>query len=94
MEERLVAVQPDRPSDVLDGQLVLARLVSQHAEQMKRIGMVGIDLQDLPVELLRCLEVAGLVMLQGQCQCFSDRCHADGFHHVLILLLILLLSCS
>ena len=55
--------------------LVLARLVSQHAEQMKRIGMVGIDLQDLPIDLLGRLEPTGLVVFQGQRECFGNRCH-------------------
>ncbi len=40
MEGKHIPFQPDRPINSLDGNPVLAHLVSQHAEKMKRIGMM------------------------------------------------------
>ena len=41
-----IPFQPDRPSDVLDGDLVLAHLVGNHAEKMPRIGMIRLGLRE------------------------------------------------
>ena len=38
-----LAFQADRPSNVFDGHLVLAHLVSNHAEKMNRIGLIRLD---------------------------------------------------
>ena len=75
MEGSLIPFQPDRPSNVLDGNLVLARLVSNHAEKMPRIGMIRLDRENLPVNLLGGLQPAGLMMLDRNRQCFGNRCH-------------------
>ncbi len=40
MEGKRIPVQPDRPLNVFDGNLMLAQLVSHHAEKMNRIGMI------------------------------------------------------
>ena len=44
MEVRRIPVQADRPLDVLDGDLMLAHLVGNHAEKMKRVRMVRFSL--------------------------------------------------
>ena len=46
MEGSRVPVQLDRPSNVLDGNLVLAHLVGNHAEKMHRVGMIRLDLRE------------------------------------------------
>ena len=40
MESSHIAFHPDRPSNVFDGNLVLAHLGSNYAEKMDRIGMI------------------------------------------------------
>ena len=69
------ALQPDRPSNVLDGDLVPAHLVGNHAEKMDRIGMIRIDRENLPVDLLGRLQPAGLMVLDRNCKCFGNGCH-------------------
>ncbi len=55
MEDGLGPLQFDRPSKVFDGDLMLAHLVRNHAEKMNRIGMIRLDREDLPVNLLGSL---------------------------------------
>ena len=54
--------------NVIDGQVVSADLMSDHAEQMQGIDMARLDLQDLPVKLLRLKKVARLVVSHRQAQ--------------------------
>ncbi len=68
-------VQPDRPLDALDGGLVLARLRSNHAEKMERIGMIRLDRENLPIDLLGSLQPTALMVLDRNRQCFGSRCH-------------------
>jgi hypothetical protein len=75
MEGSRTAVQADRPANVLDGNLVLARLGSDHAEKMNRIGLTRFNLQNPPVDLLGGLQPAGLMVLDRDRQCFGNRCH-------------------
>ena len=50
---------------MLDGHLVLARLIGHHPEKMNCVSLVRIDGENLPVELLGGLSTAGLMMLDG-----------------------------
>ena len=75
MEGSRIPFQPDRPSNVFDGNLVLAHLVSNHAEKMERIGLIRLDCENLPIDLLGSLQPAGLMVLDRNRQCFGNRCH-------------------
>jgi hypothetical protein len=55
---------------VLDGDLVLAHLVSNHAEKMDRIRMARFRLQNSPVDLLGGLQPTGLMVLDRNRQYF------------------------
>jgi len=44
---------PKMRGRLVDGQVAFAHLMGEDAEQMQRIGILGVDLQALPVELLR-----------------------------------------
>ena len=79
MEDGHVAFQPDRPSDVFDGNLVLARLAGDHAEKMNRIGLIRFDLEDPPIDLLGGLQPAGLMVLERNRQCFGNRRHIADY---------------
>ena len=63
MEEGGAALQGNRPSNVLQGRLVLARLGSDHAEQVQGVGMVRCDGENLLIDLLGSLEAAALMVL-------------------------------
>ncbi len=76
MKGSRTALQLDRPANVLDGDLVLAHLVSNYAEKMPRIGMIRFSLQNLPVELLGSLQPTGLMVLYRNRQGFGNRCHS------------------
>ena len=58
-------LQGDRTFNVSDGRLVLARLVSDHAEKVHRIGVVRLGREDLPIDLPGRLQPAGLMVLEG-----------------------------
>ena len=77
MEDRHVPVQADCPSDALDGHLVLPDLVRNHTQKMQRVGLIGLDGEDLPVDLLGSLQLPSLVVLDRHRQCLGDRCHAQ-----------------
>ena len=53
------------------------KLLSRKAikDRQRAIGLARLDGQDLPVDLFSCLQPPGLVMSQGNCQCFGNRCH-------------------
>ena len=63
VEGSRMPLQGDRASNVIDGGLVLARLGSEHAEKMERVGMIRRDGENLPIDLLGSLQPAGLVVL-------------------------------
>ncbi len=69
-------VYADRPLDVLYRNLVLAQLGSHHAEKMNRIGLIRLDGENLPINLLGGLQPTGLMVLERNGQCFGNRCHA------------------
>ena len=55
-------MEPDSPSNVFDGNLVPARLVSDHAQQMERVGMIRRDGKNLLINLLGRLQPSGLMV--------------------------------
>ena len=62
-----------------DGSLVLARLVSNHAEKMEGIGLIRFDRENLPVDLLGSLQPATLMVLDGNRQCFGNVRHKTNY---------------
>jgi hypothetical protein len=75
MKNGIGLVQPDRPFDVLDGDLMRTPLGSHHAEKMERIGLIRLDLQNLPIYLLGSLQAASLMVLDSDRQGFGNRRH-------------------
>jgi hypothetical protein len=65
-------VARDRPADEVDGNRMVTAPVGDHAEKMQAIGVVGIDREDLAVESLRLVELAGLMQRQGRSQGLCD----------------------
>ena len=74
------AVQFNRSANEFDGDLVLARLGGPAGQQMDSFGMIRIELENLPIDLLGCRQIAGSMMLDSQCEGFVNRGHAihDG----------------
>ena len=75
MEECRVPLQPDRAANIFDGSLVLAHLGGNHAEKMERVGVIRLDRKNLPIDLLGSLQSTGLMVLNGNRQCFENCCH-------------------
>ena len=75
MEDGRTALQRDRPFDVLDGNLVLAHLVGNHAQKMERVGMIRLGRENLPIDLLGGLQPPALMVLDGNRQGFGNGCH-------------------
>jgi hypothetical protein len=75
MEGSFGILQPDRPSNVLDGNLMLADLAGEHSKHMQCIGMIWLDGENLPVDLLGGLQPTGLMVLDRNRQCLGNRCH-------------------
>jgi hypothetical protein len=78
MKGGLMLVAANRLFDVLDGPLFVASLVRQASDEVKRIGLLGAGLEDLPVEPLCVLQPAGTVKLQGRPQGLITHGHK---HH-------------
>ena len=57
----------------------VALLLKGQAQQVERMGMRRIGLEDLPIKLFRRLKPAGLVMLDGAGQCFGNRWHSGNY---------------
>lgn len=51
---------------VFDGEIVVAQLIGDQAEQVHGINVLRFHLQDLPIKLLRLLQIARLMLLHGQ----------------------------
>ncbi len=64
-----------RPSKALGRTAGFAHLVSNQTEKTPRIGMIGLDRENLPVDLLGGLQAAGSMVLDGNRQCLGNRCH-------------------
>ena len=62
------AIDLDRPFQILDGRLVAARLVSQQAQQVRRVDVFGFAVQNPAIEILCRREATRSVMLDGQGQ--------------------------
>ncbi len=77
MEGGYTSTERDRPSNVLDGNFVLAHLVSHHAEKMNGIGVIRLDRENLPINLLGGLQPAALMMPDRNRQCFGNRRHKE-----------------
>ena len=75
MKESRAASQGDRPSNVFDGDLVLADLGRNHAEKMERVGLIRLDGENLPVDLLGGLQPAALMVLDRNRQKFRSCRH-------------------
>ena len=78
MEGSHIPFQPDRPSNVLDGNLVLAPLGGNHAEKMNRVGLIRLSLENLPIDLLGGLQPTGLMVLDRNRQRFGNRRHNES----------------
>ena len=46
---------------------------------MDRIGMIRLDRENLPIDLLGSLQPAGLMVLDRNRQCFGNRCHEANY---------------
>jgi len=62
----LAGVQLEGLANVLQGGDVLSAGISQDADQVPGVGMVGFRLEDLPVDRLGVLQPAGSMVLQGR----------------------------
>ena len=62
-------------ADVFQGRLVLAHLMSDQTEQVQCIDLGRIGLENLPINLLGLLQIAGLVRFDGECQRFGNGVH-------------------
>ncbi len=79
MEESRTALQPDRPSNVFNGNLMFAHLGSNHAEKIECVGMIRLDLKNLPVDLFGGLQPTTLMVLYCNCKCFGNCCHSVNY---------------
>jgi hypothetical protein len=61
-------VQGNGSADEVDGLLVPAGMMRGQAEEMPGVGVVGIGLDDLAIDISGLAKFAGLVMLDGDCQ--------------------------
>ena len=55
-------------------------LVPQHAQEMQRLGVIGLHLQDLPIDRLGLLKLTEAVMLDGDGHRLRDRDFPGGGH--------------
>ena len=65
MENGRAALQADRLSNVLDGDFVLAGLGRNHAEKMNGVRVIRDNVENLPVNPLRSLQMTDLMLLQA-----------------------------
>jgi hypothetical protein len=62
----------DRPLDQIDGDVMLPDLRGKHAEEMQRIGVIGLQRQRLAIERFGLRKPAGLVMGKARCKKTSN----------------------
>ena len=61
-------------ADQFDRFIVTPTLMGNHSQQMQRVGMMRIDLEDLAVEIFSIVPPAGLMMLKRFClHCLDPR---------------------
>src|SRR5688572_10090242 len=58
-------VQFNRPTDVLNGRMVVSLLRGNHSQQVPRINLFGVSRQNLPIDLLGSLKAPVLMVLNG-----------------------------
>ncbi len=68
MEESHIPFQPDRPRNVFHGTGGIAHLVAIYAEKMERVGMIRLDGENLPVDLLGSPQPTRLLVANRSCQ--------------------------
>ena len=66
----------DSPSDVLNGDLAPAHLEGDKSEPVPRIGMIRLGGENLPINLLGHLQLAGLVIPGRYRQCLENGRHS------------------
>ena len=81
MKCRDVAPQSNRFPNVIDRHLMSTCLVGHHAHQVDRVDMLWFDRQNLLIDVFGGLLSAGLMVLEGDLQCFADRRH--GMHKLI-----------
>ena len=74
-----VPFQPYRPSNKIDGNLVLPDLVSNHAEKVESVGMIRLDRENLSIDLLGSLQPTGLMVPNRNRQYLGNRCHEENY---------------
>ena len=62
---RVLRMVSDRLLDIANGKVVLPALMGDHAEEVEGIRMIGLGLQNLPIDGFRFLKAAGLVVLES-----------------------------
>ena len=77
MKDGHISFHPDRPSNMLDGKIVIAGLGGDHAEKMQRVGMTRLRLENLPIDLLGGLQPTGLMVLDRNRQRLGSRRHNE-----------------
>ncbi len=77
MEGRIGLLHRNGSMDGFDRDLVLARLVGKHTQEMDRIGLIRFGRDNLAVDLLGSLQPAALMVLESDRQRLRDRCHSD-----------------
>jgi hypothetical protein len=73
-----VGIRPgdgQRPLDVGDAFFMAAGLMGGHAPQVPGIGMVGLVVDDLAIDVFRLRKFAALVMTEGDGQRFGNSGH-------------------
>jgi hypothetical protein len=75
MKDGRAAVYFDCSLKILDGLLVLAHLARKQSEVMDHVGVIRHNVKNLSINLLGSLQAASLLVLDGHCQCFGNRCH-------------------
>ena len=90
VEGSRVGIQLDGPADVLDRDLMLVDLRADDAQQVPGVGIAGIGLEDLAVNLLGLLELARPMKGDGLGKGFRNRGHGnlrtrreDGAHRMI-----------
>jgi hypothetical protein len=64
-------------ADDVDGLLVLTDLVGDDAEEVQRLDVARIELQDLAIDGLGLRQIAGLMVLQGDLEHLREGLHCD-----------------
>jgi hypothetical protein len=77
MKPSCIRIQPNGSLHVFERDIVLSHLMGEQAEEVNRLGVMRIGLQDLSIDLLGGLEAAGFVVLEREGEGFGNRGHAE-----------------